>query len=95
MITNLERFKREMEPARQLYTREIQDFSKKYDALGEMSMEEFPDIDTQDYIFSFEKVNGASEEELDEIYIEISNHMEEFSRTHGIEKFCQNARIWL
>ena len=95
LVTNLERFKKEMEPARQLYTREIRDFAKKYDALGEMTMSEFPDIDTQDYIFSFEKVNGTSEEELDRIYSEISNHMQEFSKLHGIETFCINARIWI
>lgn len=84
-----------MEPARQLYAREIRDFAKKYDALGEMTMKEFPDIDTQDYIFSFEKVNRTSEEELDKIHDELSNHMEEFSKLHGIEKFCLNACIWL
>ncbi|MBQ8017630.1 MAG: hypothetical protein IJ258_05925 [Methanobrevibacter sp.] len=95
MVTNLERFKKEMEPARQLYAREIRDFAKNFDALGEMTMDEFPDIDTQDYIFSFEKVNETSEEELDKIHDEISNHMKEFSKVHGIEKFCLNARIWI
>ena len=95
MNTNLERFKKEMEPARELYACEIGDFAKKFDALGEMTMDEFPDIDTQDYIFAFKKVNGTSEEELDKIYSEISNHMEEFSKLHGIEKFCLNACIWI
>ena len=95
MVTNLERFKREMEPARQLYAREIRDFAKKYDALGEMSMSEFPDIDVQEYIFDFKKVNGTSEEELDKIYSEISDHIEEFSKAHGIEKFCRYACIWI
>ena len=95
MVTNLERFKKEMEPARQLYALEIRDFAKNFDALGEMTMDEFPDIDTQDYIFSFEKVNETSEEELDTIHDEISNHMKEFSKVHRIEKFCLNARIWI
>lgn len=95
MVTNLERFKKEMEPARQLYAREIRDFAKKFDALGEMTMDEFPDIDVQEYIFDFKKVNGTSEDELDEIYEEISRHMKEFSKIHGIEKFCLYARIWL
>jgi len=95
MVTNLERFKREMESARRLYTREIRDFASRYDALGEMTTSEFPDIDTQDYIFSFAKANGTGEEELDMIYEDISNHMQEFSKLHGIEKFCLNARIWL
>ena len=95
IVTNLERFKKEMEPARQLYSREIEDFTKKYPQLGKMSMSEFPDIDVQEYIFEFEKVNGTSEEERDRIYSEISDHMEEFSKLHGIEKFCQWACIFL
>ncbi|MBQ8017632.1 MAG: hypothetical protein IJ258_05935 [Methanobrevibacter sp.] len=95
MVTNLERFKKEMEPARQIYAREIMDFAKNFDDLGEMSMREFPDIDVQEYIFDFERVNGTSENELDEIFDEISEHMEEFSRVHGIEKFCQWARIFI
>ncbi|MBQ8017631.1 MAG: hypothetical protein IJ258_05930 [Methanobrevibacter sp.] len=95
MVTNLERFKKEMEPARQLYACEIRDFAKNFDALGEMSMREFPDIDVQEYIFDFEKVEGTSEEELDKIHDEISNYMKEFSKVHGIEKFFQYSCIWL
>ena len=95
MVTNLERFKAEMEPARQLYAQEIRRFARKYDALGEMTMGEFPDIDVQEYIFDFEKVNGTSEEEIDKIYDEIIDHMDEFSKAHGIEKFCQWVRIFI
>ena len=95
MVTNLERFKERMEPARQLYSHEIRDFAKKFDALGEMTMSEFPDIDVQEYIFDFKKVNGTSEEELDRIYSEISDHMDKFSKAHGIEKFCRYACIWI
>lgn len=91
--TNLERFKNKMEPAMQLYARENRDFASNYDALGKMSMREFPDIDTQDYIFDFEKISETSEEELDEIYEENSRHMKEFSKKHGIEKFYINAVI--
>lgn len=95
MVTGLEKFKKRMGPAKELYASEIKDFTKKYDSLGEMTIKEIPDIDTQDYVFSFEKVNGTSQNELDEIYLEISDHMEEFSKDNGIEKFCQNAYIWL
>lgn len=95
VITNLERFKKEMEPAKQLFSSEIKNFAKKYDVLGEMSMEEFPDIDTQEYIFSFEKVNGTPQRELDRILSEIADHMEEFSKSHGIERFFQFTCIWL
>ena len=84
-----------MEPAKQIYTREIRDFAQKFDELGEMSMREYPDIDVQEYIFDFENVNGISEEELDKIHDEISDHMEEFSKVHGIEKFFHYTCIWL
>lgn len=46
MVTALDRFKKEMQPAEKLFTREIADFAKRYDALGKMTMSEFPDIDT-------------------------------------------------
>lgn len=95
LVTALDKFKKEMQPAEKLFTREIVDFAKRYDALGEMSMSEFPDIDTQEYIYSFECLNGTSQKELDEIFLEISDHMEEFSRAHGIEKFCKCAVICL
>lgn len=95
MVSRLEIFKKEMEPSKELYTQEIKDFSKKYDVLGEMTISEFPDIDTQEYLFSFEKLNGTTKAELDEIFLEMSNHMEEFSKSHGIEKFCRCAVICL
>ena len=93
MTTRLDKFKREMEPARQLYAKELKDFARRYDALGEMTMGEFPDIDVQEYFFDFEKVNGTSEDELDRIFLEISDHMDKFSKSNGIEKFSQWARI--
>jgi type I site-specific restriction-modification system R (restriction) subunit len=95
MVTRLDLFKKEMEPAKELYTREILNFTKKYDSLGKMTIMEEPDIDTQEYIYSFEKLNGTSQKELDEIFLEISDHMEEFSKIHGIERFCRLACIWL
>lgn len=95
MVTRLDIFKKEMEPLKELYTREITEFSKKFDALGKMTVSEFPDIDTQEYLYSFEKLNGASQKELDEIFLELSNHMEEFSKVNGIEKFCSCAVICL
>ncbi|MBQ7929178.1 MAG: hypothetical protein IJ287_10640 [Methanobrevibacter sp.] len=95
MVSRLEIFKKEMQPSKELYTQEIKDFSKKFDVLGEMTVSEFPDIDTQEYLFSFEKLNGTTKSELDEIFLEMSNHMEEFSKIHGIEKFCSCAVICL
>lgn len=95
MPTKLDLFKQRMEPAKEIYTKELIDFAKKYDVLGEMTLKEMPDIDTQEYIYCFEKMNGTPQEELDEIFLEISNHMDEFSKLKGIEKFCQNTVIWL
>ena len=64
MVTRLDLFKKEMEPAKELYTREILNFTKKYDSLGKMTIMEEPDIDTQEYIYSFEKLNGTSKRNL-------------------------------
>lgn len=95
MTTRLDKFKKRMEPAKKLYTQELMEFTKKYDDLGKMTLIEEPDIDTQEYIYSFEKLNGACQEDLDEIFLEICNHMKHFSKSNGIEGFWQNVRIWL
>ncbi len=84
-----------MEPAKEIYTKELIDFAKKYDALGEMTLKEMPDIDTQEYVYCFEKVNGTPQEELDRILLEICGHMDEFSRVNNIENFNRTVNIWL
>ena len=95
MATRLEKFRREMEPAKELYSKELEDFTKRYDSIGNITLREEPDIDTLDYIFSFERLNGSADSDLDEILLEISSHMEEFSKANGITKFYQNTVIWL
>ena len=55
--------------------------------MGKLTIIEEPDIDTQGYIYSFERLNGTSQEELDRISIEIMEHMEKFSIANGIENF--------
>lgn len=60
-----------------------------------MSLKEVPDIDTMDYIYSFEKLNGTTTDELERILIELYDHMDEFSKANGIKKFNQNTTIWL
>lgn len=95
MVSRLDRFKEEMAPAKELYTNELKVFSKNYDFLGKMTLIEEPDIDTLDYIFSFEKLNGTTEEVLDKTLLELYRHMDEFSKANGIDKFCSNASIWL
>ena len=94
--TKLSKFQKEMEPAKEMYTQELENFAKKFDdSIGKMKLKEEPDIDTMDYIYSFEKMNGATTEELEKIQLELYDHMEEFSKANGITKFYQNARIWL
>jgi hypothetical protein len=93
--TRLSKFQKEMEPAKEIYTKELENFAKKYDSIGKMSLKEVPDIDTMDYIYSFEKLNGTTPSELNQIQLELYDHMEEFSKANGITKFYQNARIWL
>ncbi|MBR4447029.1 hypothetical protein [Methanobrevibacter sp.] len=93
--TRLSKFQKEMEPAKEIYTKELENFAKKYDSIGKISLKEVPDIDTMDYIYSFEKLNGTTLSELNQIQMELYDHMEEFSKANGITKFYQNARIWL
>ena len=93
MANRLDRFKKEMEPAKELYTQELTDFAKRYEFLGKVTLREVPDIDTQDYIYSFEKLNGTREDVLDKTLTELYKHMGEFSETNGINKYCRNAII--
>ena len=93
MVTRLEKFKQEMEPAKEIYTKEITDFAKNYDFLGKMTLEEDPDIDTQDYVFCFENVNGTREDILDKTLTELYRHMKGFSKINNIDKFSRNVVI--
>lgn len=95
MTTRLELFRKRMEPSEKLYTSEILDFTEKFDELGEMTLIEDPDIDTQEYIYQFEKLNGTTEEALDKILIEICNHRDKFTKNNGIEQFDQYVCIWI
>ena len=91
--TYLDKFKQEMEPAKKIYTKEIKNFAKNYDFLGEMEITEEPDIDTQDYVYVFKNLNGTSEEVLDKTLKEMYIHMKAFSKANGIAEFCRNATI--
>lgn len=95
MPTKLDLFKERMEPAKEIYTKELIDFAKKYDVLGEMTLKEMPDIDTQEYVYCFEKVKGTPQEELDRILLEMCDHMLEFSKVNNIENFNRTVNIWL
>lgn len=92
--TYLDIFKREMNPAKKIYTKELKDFAKRYDFLGEMTIHEDPDIDTQDYIYSFKNLNGTSKEVIDQTLTELNDHMKEFSKANGIWEFFINTYIF-
>ena len=91
--TYLEEFKQEMGPAKEIYAAEIEKFAKKFEFLGELTIHEEPDIDTVDYIYSFENLNGTSEEVLDQTMVELYNHMTIFSKANGISEFSKNTTI--
>ena len=91
--TFLDEFKREMAPAEKLYTAEIRKFAEGYDFLGDLTILEEPDIDTQDYIYSFQKLNGTSEDVLNKALGEFYEHMRAFSIENGIYEFSRNAII--
>ena len=88
-------FKQTMEPAKKLFTEEIKEFTKQYDFLGKMTIEEEPDIETLDYIYSFKILNGTPQEKLDSAHHEIFTHMKRFSKEKGIYDFYLNSIIWL
>ena len=91
--TFLDEFKREMAPAEKLYTAEIRKFAEGYDFLGDSTILEEPDIDTQEYVYSFQKLNGTCEDVLDKALGEFYDHMIEFSKENGIYDFCINTVI--
>ncbi len=93
--SRLMEFKRSMEPAKKIFTEEIKEFTKRYDFLGDMTIEEEPDLETLDYIFIFEVLNGTSKDKVDSTLVEIYDHMEEFTKENGIHEFYMNMAIFL
>jgi hypothetical protein len=60
-----------------------------------MTLKERPDIDTMDYLYSFKRMNGVCEEELDIIHQDLYKHMAEFAKANGISEFCMHSVISL
>ena len=89
----LDEFKKEMAPAEKIFREEIQKFAENYDFLGEMTLTEDPDISTQEYVYTFKKLNGTSNEILDKTLSEFFAHMREFSHAKGIFEFYTNTII--
>lgn len=93
MITKLEEFQQEMEPLKEKFTAELKEYVKKYDFLGDLTIIEEPDIDTSDYIFSFEKLNDVKKEVIDSAIHEIEKHMLAYTKANNLENFARNACI--
>ena len=83
-----------MEEPKRIYTEELEKFAKKYDFLGDFTIVEEPDIDTLDYVYYFNSINGTSEEILELTCDEIYDHMVKFSKANGIDGFSENAYIF-
>lgn len=92
-MLKIDEFRREMEKPKEIYTEELKRFAEKYDFLGEMRIVEEPDIDTLDYIYYFNNLNGTSKEIIDSTCDEIYDHMIKFSKANGIDDFSRNAHI--
>ena len=61
-MRKIDEFRMEMEKPKEIYTEELKKFIKKYDFLGEVTLIEDPDIDTVDYIYYLNKLNGTAED---------------------------------
>ena len=79
---------------KKMYTEELKKFTEKYDFLGDFVIKEERDIDTVDYIYHFNNLNGTSKEILNSAHDEIYNHMIKFSEDNGIDEFSENAFIF-
>ena len=93
-MLKIDQFRMEMEKPKEIYTKELIRFSERYDFLGDFTIVEEPDIDTIDFIYYFNNLNGTSDEILDSACDEIYNHMINFSKANGIDEFSENAYIF-
>ena len=80
-----------LEKTKEMFMAELKDFISQYDFLGEITLTEQMDIDTMDYLYSIENLNGTSVEELYPIIGEISRHMKQFSKKNNIYDYYINA----
>ena len=93
-MLKIDEFRMEMEEPKRIYTEELKKFAKKYDFLGDFTIVEERDIDTADYFFCFNNLNGTSDETLYSTRDEIYDHMIKFCEDNGIDEFSKNAFIF-
>ena len=92
-MRRIDRFRMRMEKAKAIYTEELVKFSKRYDFLCDFTIVEDPDIDTPDYLYYFNSMNGTSDETLDSACDEIYDHMVKFSQNNGIDDFRESIHF--
>lgn len=84
-----------LEETQEIFMNELKDFTQKYDFLGEITLKVEPDIDTLDFIYSFENLNGKRMDELSPVVVEISRHMREFSKQNNIYDYFVDVCFFL
>lgn len=92
-MRKIDRFRMRMEKPKEIYTNELKRFSRKYDFLGDFTIVEERDIDTVDYIYYFNNLNGTSREIINSARDEMYDHMIKFCEDNGIDEFSENAFI--
>ena len=94
-MLKIDQFKARMEGPKKLYSEELNRFAKRYNFLSEFTLVEEPDIDTLDYVYYFNNLNGTSKETLKSTLAEIYDHMDKFSQLKGIDEYNENVVIIL
>ena len=94
-MLKIDQFRARMEGPKKIYSEELKRFAKRYDFLSEFTLVEEPDIDTLDYVYYFNNLNGTSKETLKSRLSEIYDHMDKFSQSKGIYEYNENVVIIL
>lgn len=94
-MRKIDEFRMEIEESKKIYTEELEKFIQKYDFLGNLTIVEEPDIDTVDYFYCFNNLNGTGKDTLKTARAEIYSHMIDFSKANGIDEFSKNAHIYI
>jgi len=84
-----------LDDTQRIFMDELEDFTGRYDFLGEITLTVEPDIDTMDFIYSFENLNGKRMDELGSTVVEISRHMREFSKRNDIYDYFVDVCFFL
>ena len=93
-MQKIDRFRMRMEKPKEIYAEELKRYAEKYDFLGDFTIVEECDIDTVDYIYYFNNLNGTDNETLYSARYDIYNHMIKFCEDNGIDEFSANAFIF-